>query len=121
MNTTSIRNDLSRFASAARNEMRTLKARLAELQDQVQCLDAANEALAEPQLPHHYTVPYGAIELESAQDLFDSMTYSGTTLRAIKGVCGILQSVEREDGSGKNFNVGLLVDGVLKTVFISFK
>jgi hypothetical protein len=119
MNTTQIRNNLSRFACAKRGELRQLAIRVAELQDELHTLDAASEALADPK-PEQQR-PIGTIEIETIQDLFDSMTYSGTTWLAIKGVVGILQSVAREDGSGKNFNVGLLADGVLKTVFISFK
>lgn len=39
----------------------------------------------------------------------------------INGIVGILQSIQREDGSGNCFNVGITLDGgTSQTVFVRF-
>lgn len=48
-----------------------------------------------------------SIEISSAAQLFHMMQYPGNPKVTIKGKTGILQSVQREDGSGKSFNVQL--------------
>lgn len=58
----------------------------------------------------------------SIVSLFHLLTYPGTTLVTIKGVRGYLQSVQREDGSGRSFNVTLMLgDGTKKTVYVRVK
>jgi hypothetical protein len=53
------------------------------------------------------SVHRNAIEVSSADQLFHMMQFPGQPLVKIKGHTGILQSVQREDGSGKSFNVTL--------------
>lgn len=51
--------------------------------------------------------------------LFSLLAMSGVCEVRIAGVTGILQAIEREDGSGKCFNVTLLTKGGgRKTVFV---
>jgi hypothetical protein len=52
------------------------------------------------------------------ETLFSLLAKSGVHEVTIAGVTGILQAVEREDGSGKCFNVVMLTKGGRKTVFV---
>lgn len=50
--------------------------------------------------------------------LLMALTSPGPAWVNIQGVRGILQSIQREDGSGRCHNVTLLVGNELKTLFV---
>lgn len=55
----------------------------------------------------------------SREMLFLLLTAKGPVVATVAGVKGIVLSVEREDGSGRAFNVTLrTADGMLRTVFV---
>lgn len=49
--------------------------------------------------------PRTNVNIETAAQLFHMMQYPGTVEVTLKGTTGILQCVQREDGSGSSFNV----------------
>lgn len=61
------------------------------------------------------------IKIKTANDLMSAMTQPHPTI-CIRGHIGLLQGVQREDGSGKSFNVQLLFPATnkKKNVYISF-
>lgn len=108
MNNNQIRNNLARFASSKRTQLRNLKIQVEELEAELQTLDAANQALGEP---IDRALHRGTIRIETQKDLFDAMAHPTDSWITVNGVIGILQSVAREDGSGRKFNITLLNAG----------
>jgi hypothetical protein len=54
------------------------------------------------------------------KELIDAMTREGPASVRILGECGILQSVQREDGSGRSFNVTVLTKEGEKVFYFRF-
>ncbi len=110
MNNTEIRNNLSRFRSAKVNQLRQLRCQLEELDAEIATLNAAHDALGESQ-PKPVI---DAVDVTSVRALFDALRTRGTAWIGLKAdnmpekKYGILQSVQREDGSGMKFIVTLI-------------
>lgn len=68
-----------------------------------------------------------ALKIETREELFSALGAAGNVNVAIAGRIGTLQSVQREDGSGKCFNVTLCrydnstMRFVYDKIFVRFK
>jgi len=78
------------------------------------------DALADGQKRKMAVSPPTGTQVVDKFHLFSFLAISGTHLITLKGVTGILQSIQREDGSGKCFNVVLHTSNGERTVFVRF-